>query len=109
MLCENKLKENITDTYLLNYYNTKCLYYENINLVSKLLNNKFKKHITKFERNEIINKFTHGDISHHTPLNGSYLDYYINIDTDIPKNVYMIYEMLYKKLMNLHSLKDTNF
>ena len=96
-LCENKTKDNITDEYLINYYENKKLYYENIENVKKMLSKHFIKNISNNKKEEIINKFTDGEISHHIPINYNYLKKYININTNISLNIRNIYTN-YKKI-----------
>jgi ATP-dependent protease ClpP protease subunit len=94
-LCDNKDKNLILDTNLLGYYELKKTYNENIKIMKKLLNNKFKNNISKKEKENILKQLTEGDISHHTPFNCRYLEKYLKINKDIPKIIYNIYDLYF--------------
>lgn len=95
LLFQNKDINNISDINILEYYEFKKLYDENIRMINKLLNKKFKCNINKNDRNKIIKQLTEGDLSHHTPLNCRYLEKYIKIDKYIPIHIYDIYNMYF--------------
>ena len=97
-LCENKDKNNITDKYLLSYYENKKLYYENLDLIKKLLKNKFKKNITEIKREDFIFELTSGMNSHHMPLSGQYISKFLNINLNLPLHILNIYN-LYDNIM----------
>jgi hypothetical protein len=92
-LCENKDFNYIADKILLTYYDSKKLHNENIENIEKILKNKFKKNITVLNKETFIEKITAGNISHHTPLNYIFLNKYLNINLDIPKNIINIYNL----------------
>lgn len=92
-MCETKEHNYISDKYLLQYYENKKLHYENIDLVTRLINNKIKKNISYEIKKNIINELTSGDYSHHKPISGLYLNKYININLNISQNINNIYEI----------------
>jgi len=92
-LCENKNINNITDKYLLTYYENKKLYNENITLIKNLLKNKFRKNISKDKKQDFIFDITYGFKSHHTPYCGSYLNKILDINLNLPKNILEINDL----------------
>ena len=92
-LCNNKDNNFITDKYLLCYYDNKKLYDENIELCTKLLQNKFKKNISDSKKNELLSHLTSGLHSHHIPLSGKYISKFLNINLCLPKNITEIYNV----------------
>jgi ClpP class serine protease len=90
-LCENKSKDSISDEYLINYYDNKKLYTENKITTKKLLNKHYKQNISDIKKNNILDKLTNGDISHHTTLHYNYLSKYIKINTNISTEIKQIY------------------
>jgi hypothetical protein len=92
-LCDNKDTNFITDKYLLSYYENKKLYDENIKLITKLLENKFKKNTNKLDRNNLIYDLTSGTKSHHMPFSGLYLSKYLNINLCLPNNIVNIFNL----------------
>ncbi len=94
-MCEEKEKNNISDLYLIQYYESRKLYYENINLITKLLNKKFSSYTSKSDRKKIIDKFTSGDNSHHMPISYYELNEYINLNYSCPAHVEEIYNLYY--------------
>lgn len=96
-LCEEKDKNYIMDVHLLQYYESKKLYDENVTLMTKLLNKKFKSKIPKNIRDNIIDKFTNGNMSHHIPISCNSLEDYMVIHTQLPNHIYDMFNM-YNKL-----------
>lgn len=92
-MCEEKDKNYISDKYLINYYENKKLHYENMDLINKLLENKFKKNISKDKKSHILYKLTSGDYSHHLPLSGHYLNKYLDVNLNFPKNIDEIFKI----------------
>ncbi len=92
-----KIKEtnSIEDSYIVNYYNLKKMFKENITLIKKLLKGKFKD-IDEDKKTKIINKLTDGTISHHMPFNCRYLKKYLDIETEIPDYIYTLYNLFSK-------------
>ncbi len=86
--------DSIDDGSILTYHNLKKMFNENINLIKKLLKNKFND-ISEKRKIKVLNKFTDGTISHHMPFNCRYLKKYLNIETEIPKDIYVIYNLFY--------------
>ena len=100
-LCENKDNNYISDKILLTYYDSKKLHDENLIIIQKILENKFKLSLKKEDKNKFITKLTSGDISHHQFLNTSYINKYLNVHQDIPIYLYDInklYEYIYDML-----------
>ena len=92
-LYENKDNNYITDKYLITYYENKKLYDENINLIQKLLKNKFRKNISKNKKKEFINILTSGKYAHHYPLFGSYINNFLDIHLNLPKTILEIHKL----------------
>ena len=92
-LCENKDINYITDKYLLNYYECKKLYDENLSLIKKLLENKFIKGLSDNLKNKFIHELTSGDYSHHKPLSGMYINKFLNINLTFPSYILDIYKL----------------
>lgn len=95
-LCETKDKNYISDKMLITYYDSLNLYNENVTLIKKLLENKFIKNNfikNKLNKEDFIDNFTYGDLSHHTSFNIDYLKKYIYINTDIPRYIVDIYNI----------------
>jgi len=86
-------KENMSDSYLLKYYELKPFYDENVILTTKLLNNKFKKDVSNANKMSLIHKFSSGDISHSTPITFKYLKEFIKINVLIPVEIYYIFKI----------------
>jgi ClpP class serine protease len=86
-MCEEKDKNYISDKYLINYYENKKLHYENLDLVDKLIQNKLKKNISKQKKLQLIYELTSGDYSHHRPISGLYLNKFLDVNLDFPKNI----------------------
>ena len=98
-LCDNKDTNYITDKYLLCYYENKKLYDENITLIIKLLEKKFKKNIKDKEKTSFIFELTTGKYSHHKPISGTYLSKYLNLNICLPQNIIDIYT-IYDNIKN---------
>lgn len=97
-MCESKEHNYISDKYLLQYYENKKLHYENIDMIIRLINKKIRKHISKEKKQDLIYELTSGDYTHYKPISGLYLNKYIDINLDMPKNItdiYNIYENAY--------------
>lgn len=92
-MCDNKDINYIGDKYVLTYFDSKKLYQENIEIFKNIINNKFKKNLTLSEKEYFITSFTDGNISHHTPFNYLYLNKYINVNMQMPKNIIEIYDL----------------
>jgi hypothetical protein len=88
---KNKDTNYITDKYLLCYYENKKLYDENITLITKLLEKKFKKNIKDKDKTSFIFELTSGIYSHHKPISGIYLSKYLNVNICLPQNIIDIY------------------
>lgn len=94
-LCEKKDKDTVSDMYLIYYYEYIRLYRENIELVTKLLNKKFRNGISKNTQKNLIKQFTSGDISHHMPFSYNSLNNYIKINNDMPNYVKDSYKLYF--------------
>ncbi len=95
-MCESKEHNYISDKYLLQYYENKKLHYENIDMITKLINKKIRKHISKEKKQDLIYELTSGDYTHYKPISGLYLNKYIDINLDMPKNITDIYNIFEK-------------
>jgi hypothetical protein len=96
-MCTQKNIDNISDKYLLSYFENKKLHYENIEMMTKLLDKKYRKNISKQKKSEILYEMTSGDYSHHRPLSGIYLNKYLEVYLNIPKSINQLYD-IYKYL-----------
>jgi hypothetical protein len=94
-LIEMKDINMISDSILLTFNNIKITYDENVTMTTKLLNKKFKYNISKYDKKNIINKFTIGDISHHNPISYKYLSEFLDIHNNIPDTINDIYLYYY--------------
>ena len=92
-MCESKEHNYISDKYLLQYYENKKLHYENIDMITRLINKKIKQNVSKEKKDNLIYELTSGDYTHYKPITGLYLNRYININLDIPKSISSIYEI----------------
>lgn len=92
-MCTQKDINTISDKYLLTYFENKKLHYENIEMMTKLLDKKYKKNLSKYDKSQLLYELTSGDYSHHRPLSGIYLNKYLDLYLDIPKNINKIYDM----------------
>lgn len=93
-MCEEKEKNNISDLYLIQYYESIRLYSENIDLITKLLNKKFRSYISKEDQNLLIERLTSGNVSHHLPISYDEINEYI-ILLNIPFHVKEIYNLYF--------------
>ena len=93
-LIENKSINNIDDKVLINYYDSKILNDENINSITKYVNKHKKKNISNDQVNELINKFSYGNIPHHTEITPNYLTKFLNINNDIPNDILCVYKLI---------------
>lgn len=97
-LFENKDKNNIGDKMILEYYDGLKLYYENIKNFKYFIKKHFFRNIKKQKQKQIINLFTEGRISHHTPISYNQIKNSIYISNDIDKSfefIYKIYKFLW--------------
>lgn len=92
-MCESKEHNYISDKYLLQYYENKKLHYENIDMITRLINKKLRKHISKEKKKDLIYELTSGDYTHYKPISGLYLNKYIDINLNMPKNITDIYNI----------------
>jgi membrane-bound ClpP family serine protease len=92
-LYKTKDINSIDDNYIVGHYNLKKMFKENVHLIKKLLKGKI---INETKKTKIINKLTDGTISHHMPFNCRYLKKYLDIETEIPEYIYIIYNSLSK-------------
>ena len=93
-LINNKPIEKIKDKVLVNYYENKILYDDNINLVKKYLIKHKRKNVSQSDMDELINKFALGDIPHHSEITPQVLNKVININYGIPEDILEIYRQL---------------
>jgi membrane-bound ClpP family serine protease len=93
-LIEEKPIEKIKDKVLISYYENKVLYDDNINYITKYIKKHKKKYISETDVNEIIKKFSYGDIPHHSEISFSSLDKVININNTITEDLLSIYTLL---------------
>lgn len=93
-LIEEKPIVKIKDNILINYYENKILYDDNINCVTKYINKHKKKNASETDINELIQKFSYGNIPHHSEISFSSLDKVININNTITEDILSTYKLL---------------
>jgi membrane-bound ClpP family serine protease len=93
-LIENKPITKIGDEILISYYENKVLYDENINYINKYINKHKKENVSKEELDELIKKFSCGNIPHHSQISYESLNKLININNKIPEDILIIYKIL---------------
>jgi hypothetical protein len=98
-LIENKPISFIKDKILLNYYETKILYDENIMLVKKYIHqhikdNQNRKIIAENEIERLIATLSYGNIPHHTEININDIQHIINVNNNIPTDIMKVYNLL---------------
>jgi hypothetical protein len=93
-IIENKDINKIKDKILLSYYDNKNLYDENINYIKKYLKKHKRKNVLEYELDDFVDKFSFGNIPHHTEFTPNTLSKIININYDIPQDIYEIYNIL---------------
>lgn len=89
-LIENKPIEHIKDKVLIQYYENKILYDDNIKLITKYVNKHKKRSATQNDINSLITKLSLGDIPHHTEINPDVLNKVLNINFSIPEDIIKI-------------------
>ena len=90
-LFNSKKPTEISDFNLITYFDNKSLYDINVNIVSSLVNKHLKNDYLK---KEIVNKFSSGNIPHHTPFDVKFLEKYLFIEKVIPCSIRFIYEQI---------------
>jgi hypothetical protein len=93
-LIENKSIDKIKDKILINYYENKILYDDNIKIITKYINKHKKKNATQHDIDELIKMFSYGDIAHHTEINSRVLNKVFNINYVVPDDIMQIYNQM---------------
>jgi ClpP class serine protease len=93
-LIESKPIDKIKDKILITYYENKVLYDDNINIVKKYINKHKKKNTTQDAIEQLVNKFSYGNIPHHAELSYNELEKVININNTIPEDILSLYKLL---------------
>jgi ClpP class serine protease len=89
-LVKNKPLKYIKDNVLIQYYENKILYDENIKIIIKYINKHKKINTTQKEINELIKMFSLGDIPHHREINLRTLKKVLKINLGIPEDIMRI-------------------
>jgi hypothetical protein len=92
-LIKEKPIAKIKDKVLISYYESKVLYDDNIDCITKYINKHKKKSASYTDVSEIIKKFSYGDIPHHSEISFSSLDKIININNTITEDILSIYKL----------------
>ena len=90
-LFNSKKPNEISDINLITYFDNKSLYDINIGIVSSLINKHLKN---DYHKKEIVNKFSAGNIPHHTPFDVKFLDKYLFIEKEIPCAIKFIFNQI---------------
>jgi ClpP class serine protease len=92
-LIEEKPITKIKDKVLISYYDNKVLYDDNIKFIKKYILKHRKNNISENNVDELVKKFSFGEIPHHSEITFSSLNKVININDTISKDITEIYNL----------------